>query len=67
MEYATKVDKINKDVKPIMLFGIGEKTFGGKYPQGNRVYDSNAIAVCLGASPVGHLGGYSSLYVVYDD
>ena len=50
--------------KPILLGGFGEKTFGKQYRQGNRVYSSEHIAVCLNASPVGHVGGYSYLYLV---
>ena len=50
--------------KPILVGGIGEKNFGKQFRQGNRVYDSNAIAMCLNAQPVGNAGGYSYLYVV---
>lgn len=48
----------------VMIGGIGEKNFGKQYRQGNRVYDSEGVAVCLQASPVGGTGGYSSLYAV---
>lgn len=48
----------------MLVGGIGEKNFGKQYRQGNRVYDSNAIAMCLLAEPVGNTGGYSYLYVV---
>lgn len=44
--------------------GIGEINFGKQYRQGNRVYDSNAIAMCLTAQPLGNAGGYSYLYAV---
>lgn len=47
-----------------MLGGIGEINFGKQYRQGNRVYDSNAIAMCLTAQPLGNAGGYSYLYAV---
>ena len=47
-----------------MLGGIGEINFGKQYRQGNRVYDANAIAMCLTAQPLGNAGGYSYLYAV---
>ena len=50
--------------KPKLLGGIGKINFGKQYRQGNRIYDSNEIAMCLNASPVGNLGGYSYLYAV---
>ena len=50
--------------KPILLGGVGKINFGKQYRQGNRVYDSNHIAMCLTAQPVGNGGGYSYLYVV---
>lgn len=50
--------------KPMLVGGIGEKNFGKQFRQGNRVYDSNAIAMCLHSQPVGNAGGYSYLYTV---
>ena len=50
--------------KPKLLTGFGEINFGKQYRQGNRIYDSKEIAMCLNASPVGNMGGYSYLYVV---
>ncbi len=47
-----------------MVGGIGEINFGKQFRQGNRVYDSNAIAMCLTAQPLGNAGGYSYLYAV---
>lgn len=47
-----------------MLGGIGEINFGKQYRQGNRVYDANAIAMCLTAQPLGNAGGYSYLYAI---
>ena len=35
---------------------------GQQWRQGNRVYDADAIAMALNASPVGNAGGYSYLY-----
>lgn len=48
-------------VKPICLTGFGERVFGLQYRQGNRVYDSSQIAVCLTSSPVGGMGGVCKL------
>ncbi|MBQ2396171.1 MAG: hypothetical protein II304_03885 [Bacteroidales bacterium] len=50
--------------KPILVGGIGEKNFGKQYRQGNRIYSSNHIAMCLNSSPLGNTGGYSYLYLV---
>ena len=47
--------------------GIGEKNFGKQYRQGNRVYDSDEIAMALNAQPVGNAGGYSYLYAVEEE
>lgn len=49
---------------PILVGGIGEKNFGNHYRQGNRIYSSNALAVCLLAQPVGNVGGWTCLYTV---
>lgn len=54
---------INKS-KPELLCGFGRINFGKQYRQGNRVYDSNEIAMALNSSPVGNMGGYSYLYLV---
>ena len=51
-------------MKPKLVGGIGNKNYGNQYRQGNRVYDSNSIAMCLNAQPLGNLGGYSYLYLV---
>ena len=50
--------------KPALVGGVGEKNFGKQYRQGNRVYSSEHIAMCLNSSPVGNAGGYSYLYLV---
>lgn len=47
-----------------MIGGIGEKNFGSSFRQGNRIYDSNGVATCLTASPIGDAGGYTALYAV---
>ncbi len=43
---------------------MGEINFGKQFRQGNRIYDSNNIAMCLLSQPVGNAGGYSYLYLV---
>ena len=58
---------IEPDVNPQLVGGIGEKNFGKQYRQGNRVYDSDAVAMALNAQPVGNTGGYSYLYTVEDE
>ena len=62
----TTVQKDNYVIEPKLVGGIGEKNFGKQYRQGNRVYDSNAIAMCLTAHPVGNAGGNSYLYSTND-
>jgi hypothetical protein len=47
-----------------LVGGIGEINFGKQFRQGNRVYDSNAIAMALLSQPIGNAGGYSYLYCV---
>ena len=49
---------------PKLVGGIGEINFGKQYRQGNRIYDSNHISMCLLSSPVGNTGGYSYLYCI---
>lgn len=39
------------DMKPRLVGGFGEINFGKQYRQGNRIYDADAIAVCLTAQP----------------
>ena len=51
-------------MEPKLVGGIGKKNFGKQYRQGNRVYDSNSVAMCLNAQPVGNIGGYSYIYLV---
>lgn len=50
--------------KPLLVGGIGEKNFGSQYRQGNRVYDSESVAMCLTSQSVGNTGGNSYLYAV---
>ena len=56
-----------KEINPKLVGGIGEKNFGKQYRQGNRIYDSDEIAMALNAQPVGNTGGYSYLYAVEEE
>ena len=58
---------MKNEAMPILMGGIGEINFGKQYRQGNRVYDSRSVAMCLLAQPVGNAGGYSYLYLVEED
>lgn len=60
----TTVQKDSLVAEPILIGGIGDINFGKQWRQGNRVYDSNGIAACLMAQPVGNCGGNSYLYKV---
>lgn len=53
---------MNNDIKPLLLTGFGERVFGSQFRQGNRVYDSSQIAVCLTSSPVGGMGAYKFVF-----
>lgn len=55
------------EINPKLVGGIGEKNFGKQYRQGNRVYDSDEIAMALNAQPVGNTGGYSYQYIVKEE
>lgn len=58
---------LEPEINPKLVGGIGEKNFGKQYRQGNRVYDSDEIAMALNAQPVGNTGGYSYLYAVEEE
>ena len=58
----TSVQKDNLVLEPKLVGGLGEKDWGKQWRQGNRVYDADAIAMALNASPVGNAGGNSHLY-----
>lgn len=58
---------LEPEVNPELVGGIGEKNFGKQYRQGNRIYNSEAVAMALNAQPVGNAGGYSYLYAVADN
>lgn len=59
--------KVRISEKPILLGGIGEKNFGKQFRQGNRIYSSEAIAMCLNSNPIGNTGGNSYLYCIKND
>lgn len=58
--------EISDEIAPELVGGIGDKNFGKQYRQGNRVYNSETVAMALNAQPVGNTGGYSYLYAVED-
>lgn len=60
----TSVQKDNLVLEPKLVGGLGEKDWGSQWRQGNRVYDSKAVAMALNAQPVGNTGGNSYLYLV---
>jgi DNA-cytosine methyltransferase len=60
----TTVQKDNLLVEPRLIGGIGEVSFGKQWRQGNRIYDSNGIAMCLMAQAIENAGGNSYLYKV---
>lgn len=59
----TSVQKDNLVIEPKLIGGIGEKWGDKQYRQGNRVYDSEAIAMALTAQPIGNTGGNSYMYL----
>lgn len=64
MQGGNRQPKVLTENKPILVGGIGEINFGKQYRQGNRVYSSDNVAMCLMAQPVGNAGGYSYCYLV---
>lgn len=59
----TSVQKDNLVIEPKLVGGIGEKWGDKQYRQGNRVYDSESIAMALTAQPIGNAGGNSYMYL----
>lgn len=53
----TSVQKDNYIVEPRVIGGIGEKSFGKQYRQGNRIYSSDAISPTLQANNGNASGG----------
>lgn len=62
--FMSKLKEVNCMSYPKLVGGIGEINFGKQFRQGNRVYDSEEIAMCLMAQPVGNSGGFSYLYQI---
>jgi DNA (cytosine-5)-methyltransferase 1 len=60
----TSVQKDNLVLEPRLVGGIGEKNWGKQWRQGDRVYDSEAVAMAITAQPLGNTGGNSYLYSV---
>ena len=59
-----EVMKLNDDKIPVLLGGVGkENEFGKQYRQGNRVYDSDGVAMAITSQPIGNTGGNSYLYL----
>lgn len=56
-----------KNNKPVLIDGFGEINYGKQFRLGNRIYDSNAVAMAHCANPVGNLGGYTYLYLIKED
>ena len=54
---------IVEPTKPKLVGGIGEKWGDKQFRQGDRVYDSDSIAMALTAQPVGNNGGNSYMYL----
>lgn len=60
----TSVQKDNMVLEPKLVGGIGGKWGDKQYRQGNRVYDSNSVAMALTSQPLGNTGGNSYMYLV---
>lgn len=60
------INSINSDIKPQLIGGFGNP-WGGQFKMGNRVYDSNSIAIALAAQGGNLAGGSTALYAVPDD
>lgn len=63
MQGGNKQPMIIENPNPKLVGGLGEINFGKQYRQGNRVYDSESVAMCLTAQPLGNTGGNSYLYL----
>ena len=57
-------DNRRNNDKPKLVGGIGEINFRKQYRQGNRVYDSENVAMSLMSQPIGNTGGNSYSYKV---
>lgn len=59
----TSVQKDNLVMEHVLVGGIGEMWGDKQYRQGNRVYDSESVAMALTAQPLGNTGGNSYMYL----
>lgn len=59
----TSVQKDNLVMEPVLVGGIGEKWGDKQYRQGNRVYDSESVAMAVTSQPLGNMGGNSYMYL----
>jgi DNA (cytosine-5)-methyltransferase 1 len=50
-------------IEPQLVGGIGEKWGDKQYRQGNRVYDSESVAMAVTSQPLGNMGGNSYMYL----
>ena len=64
MQGGYKQSMIIDNPNPKLVGGLGEINFGKQYRQGNRVYDSESVAMCLTTQPLGNAGGNSYLYLI---
>lgn len=60
----TSAQKDNMVLEPRLVGGIGEKWGDKQYRQGNRVYDSDSVAMALTSQPLGNMGGNSYMYLI---
>lgn len=64
MQGGNKQPMIVKNANPTLLGGLGEKNYGKQYRQGNRVYGTDTVSMCITSQPLGNTGGNSYLYAV---
>ena len=50
-------------IEPQLVGGMGEKWGNKQYRQGNRVYDSESVAMAVTSQPLGNMGGNSYMYL----
>uniref|UniRef100_A0AAU8B853 Cytosine specific methyltransferase n=1 Tax=Dulem virus 39 TaxID=3145757 RepID=A0AAU8B853_9CAUD len=60
----TSVQKDNMVLEPKFVGGIGAKWGDKQYRQGNRIYDSESVAMALTAQPIGNTGGNTYMYLI---
>ena len=63
MQGGNKQPMIIDNPNPQLVGGLGEINFGKQYRQGNKVYDSESVTMCLTAQPLENAGGNSYLYL----